>query len=380
MVKVIKEKKKKKKKLSKYQKEILHEIYTNSSAAFSNASNIKREAAKRGLSIQTDQIEDWLSGVPSYTKHKKIYKNIKTRYILVPGHFIQMHSDLMDVNRFSQTNDGYKFILIAIDVFSRFLFAEPLLTKSGTHVAAALTKMIKRFPHPIQRIQSDKGKEYFNHHVQQVFKDNNINHFASESLYKANYAERVIKTLRKRMQRFFTHNNTHRWVEFLPRLVEAYNSTPHSSLPKRMSPKDVNLENQKRVWHHLYDHKIKQDWTVWMNKKSTKFKIGDSVRISLQKSPFTKDAYSQYSEEIFLVDKCFRGPPSYYKISDLDREPIKGRFYDKELVLAKLPKEFIVEEILSKKKLQGKTHYLIKWLGYPETMNSWQPEENLITL
>jgi len=39
--------------------------------------------------------------------------------------------------------------------------------------------------------------------------------------------------------------------------------------------------------------------------------------------------------------------------------------------------EFEVENILDKRKRQGGTEYLIKWLGYDDTHNTWEPEENL---
>ena len=39
--------------------------------------------------------------------------------------------------------------------------------------------------------------------------------------------------------------------------------------------------------------------------------------------------------------------------------------------------EYEVEQVLSKKKKRGKIIYLVKWLGYPDHENSWEPAENL---
>lgn len=39
--------------------------------------------------------------------------------------------------------------------------------------------------------------------------------------------------------------------------------------------------------------------------------------------------------------------------------------------------EYTVEKILDKRLRGGKTEYLIKWEGYPDSENTWEPEDNL---
>ena len=52
------------------------------------------------------------------------------------------------------------------------------------------------------------------------------------------------------MWKYFTHKNTHLYLKVLPKLVNSYNSSVHSSI--KMKPKDVNIDNQHIVLDTLY--------------------------------------------------------------------------------------------------------------------------------
>ena len=106
-------------------------------------------------------------------------------------------------------------------------------------------------------------------------------------------------------------------------LMYSYNHSVHRSI--KTKPADVTDENEKVVWHTLYENH-----NVVKNVKYT-FNVGDQVRISKIKRQFEKGYVSNFSKEIFIVSKQIPRDPPVYKLKDLDGEELKGTFYAKEL-------------------------------------------------
>ena len=67
------------------------------------------------------------------------------------------------------------------------------------------------------------------------------------------------------------------------------------------------------------------------NEKDSRFKVGDRVRISKFKNIFAKGYTSNWSREIFIVNKINDTVPYTYNIKDLNDEEIIDSFYDREL-------------------------------------------------
>ncbi len=81
---------------------------------------------------------------------------------------------------------------------------------------------------------------------------------------------------------------------------------------------------------------------------------------------------------MFTVSKVLKTNPVTYKIKDFNDEEVTGIFYEQELVkFDKQDQDFEVEKILKTRIKNGKKEYFIKWKGYPSSMNSWIPDENL---
>lgn len=231
---------------------------------------------------------------------------------------------------------------------------------------------------PPSKIRSDKGVEYVNKEVQQLLKEKGIIHFFTQNEMKANYAERVIKTLKSRLSRYMTKHQAHRWVEILPKVTESYNSTYHRSI--KMAPKQVKKSDEPYIWMKNYDYASSDSsnskQSTLVKNRQFKFKIDDMVRISRLRGAFDREYDERWSGEHFLVkSRGFKQGIPIYELQDIDGEDIKGSFYQQELQKVTITDDtlFRIEKII---KYQG-NKALVKWYGWPKKFNSYIPRSSL---
>lgn len=101
-----------------------------------------------------------------------------------------MECDLVDLQKLAKFNDGYKYLLVTIDTFSKKAIVLPLKSKHGPNVARAMDKVIKKCPKIPKNVMTDKGTEFYNKHVKAVFDKYNINHYSTYTEIKCSIVER----------------------------------------------------------------------------------------------------------------------------------------------------------------------------------------------
>lgn len=203
----------------------LHEIYYNpeNAGSFLGPDKLFRYVRKDGkYVISKYKIRKWLQKQEAYSLQRPVRRRFKRNKIMVTGIDDQWSADLMDMNKFANYNDGFTYILVVIDVLSKYLWMRPLKNKKGVSVANALTDILLEGRVP-KRIRTDKGQEFRAKEVQQILKDNKITHLYAQNETKAAIAERVIKTIKTRIYRFMTYKQGYDYINKLQTFVKSYN-------------------------------------------------------------------------------------------------------------------------------------------------------------
>ena len=197
----------------------------------------------------------------------------------------------------SRKNKGIKYLLCAIDLYSKYSFVISLKDKKGISIVNAFNKIIKQSNRRAEgtsaqhvkpnKIWVDQGGELYNNVFKKWLSDNDIIMYSTYNEGKSVVAERFIRTLKNKLYKHMTATGKNVYYDVLDDVVNKYNNTKHSNI--KMKPIDV--KNNKRVYIDEY------------NEKDSRFKVGDRVRISKFKNIFAKGYTPNWSKEIFIVDK-----------------------------------------------------------------------------
>lgn len=356
-------------KLTANQKKFLKDLYytTRDPGSFGSARTLYRIAKERGKNISHGQVKNWLQSQEVYTLHANARKRFPRNKTIAYRVNEQFQADLCDVSNIAKHNDNFNFILVTVDVLSRYACAEPIPNKNPTSVIKGFQKIFShRKP---QILQTDPGTEFTAKATRKYLKDQGIHFFISKNETKCSIVERHMRTLKSKLYKAFSHRNSYRYLDILDDVMFSYNNSIHRSI--KMRPAAVNMFNEYEVFKTLYSYPNGKKKRV----RKFKFKVGDTVRISETKGQFQKGYLPSHSSELFKVVKCLARDPPVYRITDYYGEPIDGTFYSQELI--KFNKRiddrtvFKIETILKTRGRGLNKEHLVKWYNWPAKYNSW---------
>ena len=362
----------------------LTSIYYDPKEAASFTSDLqkleKSVKAKNKFVISKAQIKKWLSAQDVDTSLRGVIRKFQRARVILDGPFQLWDMDLIDMQQYTKDNDGYKYVLVVIDDFSRFADAEPIKSKTPDDVIQAIKTIFARSSKLPITLRSDKGTEFLNRKMNTYLKKRGVAHQSTENEVKAAFAERFIKTLKKKMTKYFLHKQNFHYTDVLSSFVESYNKTYHRSI--KMAPIKVTEKNKDEVYEELY---IYPYWKSLQKKKKKvtrfRYKIGDTVKISHLREVFDREYSQKWTSEVFTITQRLHmdGKP-VYKLKDYSGEKIQGRFYQSELqkVVFDETKTFKIDKVLKERGRGQNKESLIRWIGWPRKYDQWVKSKTII--
>ena len=351
----------------------LRKIFANpaSPGAYAGPERLYTTAKKLGYRrITRKNVETFLRAQDAYTLHKPVRKRFQHNPIVANDIDHQWEADLVDMTEKARANKGFHFLLTVIDVLSKYAWAIPVYRKDTEHMLPAFKRLFRlAAPRKPKRLHTDRGGEFINEEVEHYLKSKGIHLFSTYSNYKAAIAERFNRTLKDRMYRYFTDNDTDKYLDALPELLKGYNTSKHRAID--MAPADVRPEHVPSIFARLYPSIVKGQHAP--KERKPKLPIKTNVRIAKWKTPFEKGYKPGWTQERFRVRKVVNRPKRIiYKLEDLLGEHVKGSFYSEEIQPVAETEFYNVERILrTRRTAKGVKEHFVKWQGYPAKFNSW---------
>ena len=215
--------------------------------AFKIASDPKCDGYQRGLASMVYKFFDKKSsgsGVdaePNYQLAnelcKPIIRRFKKRKIYSSFRDNIWGVDLADMQSLSKYNKEIKYLLCAIDLFSKYAWAVPIKDKKGVSIVNVFKKIISEGRRKPNKICFYQRSEFYNNSFKDFLKLNNIKMYSTYNEGKSVVAERCIRSLKNKIFNHMTAVSKN----VLDHIVDKYNNTVHRTI--KMRPVDVTSDS-----------------------------------------------------------------------------------------------------------------------------------------
>ena len=216
--------------------------------------------------------------------------------------------DILDLKDYGpENNRGYRYVLVAIDNFSKFGWTIPLKNKNARTIKDSFENILINSKRKPNLTESDRGREFYNNIFQDFLNKNDIKHYSRNSSYGAVFAERFNRTIRDLLKRPVFERGDGKWVDILPAITKQYNNTVHSST--KITPNDASLKkNEGFVYKNLLDKR---------KNVKPKYEVNSLVRTADLKKTFSKGDTTNWSYKLYKITEIINDTIPSYRLDNL---------------------------------------------------------------
>jgi len=295
---------------------------------------------------------------------------------------IPMHANynqMADILYLPETSKGFKYCLVVVDLATDKFDLEPIKNKDSENVLKALMTIYKRkiIKEPFGSLATDQGTEFKGIFHKWLY-DQNI--YQKVGIANRHSQMSNVESLNKQLGRLIngylngleekSGKVEKEWIPILPAIRTELNKYREKDLTKIKYPNpDVYFKYPKydakyNIGDVVYN-KLDYPEDALGNKQPTaKFRAGDQ-------------RWSRVPKKILKVFTFNDAPYYRYQLEGLTNVS----YSERELIPAgktETDTKYKIKQIIGKKKINGKNHYLIHWKGYKKSEATFEPETELI--
>ena len=259
--------------------------------------------ARDCIGVSAEAVNAFLKNNLTHQLFEPVPRRNTVRRIIPQGPHKIVQIDLIDMQDLKSDNNGYRYCLTFIDLFSKYAMAAPLKDKYQKTVVAAMAQLLDKYG-KLSVCQTDRGAE-FQSQMKKMLADRGIKliHSSPYNPSSQGAIERYNRELKTLLFRAMNRAQSNNWVDFLPQVVANHNSATHGIT--KYTPDEIQSGRMTQVQlEEIRENIVRNTHTL---KIEPSLAVGDHVRILLttdstvRKNKFRKRIKQNWSNTIFKI-------------------------------------------------------------------------------
>jgi hypothetical protein len=267
---------------------IIRQVYYNTDSGFGSIASTYKDAHKILNSITYENVKDFLERQKS--RQTKGYRGFNSYVAHEPLQELQI--DIADFTMSGAVNDGYRYLFVAVDIFTKFSWAVKIKDKQPAESVRAMKEILKVIGVP-EVIYHDNEGSWSGGDFVQLLNQHKIKQIITST--PPPFAERMVQTIKNMIHTRLggLELSQEKWTDILPAVLKKYNNTKHSTI--NMSPNQAKQGNNDiEVWLNI-TNKAKFARTYPPIFKSSE------VRVYIKPKTMSKGYESRWSPTVYKV-------------------------------------------------------------------------------
>ena len=267
---------------------VIRQVYYDVDTGFGSINETYQNAKKILNTITYNDVKSFLEKQKS--RQFKAYRGFNSYVASKPLQELQI--DLGDFTASSAVNDGFRYVFLAVDIFTKFIHCVPVKDKSRKESIRAFNEILEKIGIP-ENIMSDREGAWESTEFIRLLNQHKINHIISNT--PPPFSERAVQEIKNmifaRLEGLEIDKQN--WTDVLPAVLKKYNNRIHGTI--EMTPIEARKpENQIQVFFNIRQK-------AQFKRKYPDLKMSDQVRTYIKPHTFKKGWDTSWSKEIYKI-------------------------------------------------------------------------------